>query len=165
MLKRESIKRDRIKTVGNAETEMKRLIIYVVPSISFQTIFVQAFKIVVDSWIFSMFLLYILWDDWPIFVISASNDQLQHKLEYILLKPDCHGWWISKMQYGREDSLEETYTIKFCFKLAKKCHRYVWNASECFSTILHESSISVWVALQIQGRHGVCEGWWKLWEG
>ena len=30
-------------------------------------IFVQAFKIVVDSWKFSMLLLYILWDDWPIF--------------------------------------------------------------------------------------------------
>ena len=27
--------------------------------------FVQAFKIVVDSWKFSMLLLYILWDDWP----------------------------------------------------------------------------------------------------
>ena len=33
--------------------------------------FVQAFKIVVDSWKFSMLLLYILWDDWPIFMISG----------------------------------------------------------------------------------------------
>ena len=41
-------------------------------SISFQTFFVQAFKIVVDSWKFTMLLLYILWDDWPIF-ISGSN--------------------------------------------------------------------------------------------
>ena len=30
--------------------------------------------------------------------------------------------WISKMQSGREDTLEERYTIKFCFKL-KKCFR------------------------------------------
>ena len=51
--------------------------IYVVPSISFQTFFVQAFKIVVDSWKLTMLLLYILWDDWPIFMISASNEQLQ----------------------------------------------------------------------------------------
>ena len=68
--------------------------------------------------------------------------QLQQELEYALLKPDCHSWWISKMQSEREGTLEEQYAIKFCFKLGKKCHRNVWNASECFSTILHESSIS-----------------------
>ena len=28
----------------------------------------------------------------------------------------------------------------------KKFHRYVWNSSDCFSTILHESRISLWVA-------------------
>ena len=71
-----------------------------VHSISFQTFFVQAFKIVVDSWQFSMLLLYILWDDWPIFMISDSNEQLQQQLEYTLQKPDCHSWWISKMQSG-----------------------------------------------------------------
>ena len=31
-------------------------------------------------------------------------------------KSDCHSWWISKMQSGRE---EERYAIKFCFKLGK----------------------------------------------
>ena len=50
-------------------------------------------------------------------MISSSNEQLQQELEYTLLKPDCHGWWISKMQSGREDTLEERYAIKFCFKL------------------------------------------------
>ena len=34
-----------------------------------------------------------------------------------ILKPDCHSWWISKMQSEHE---EERYTIKFCFKLGKK---------------------------------------------
>ena len=53
-------------------------------------------------------------------MISRSNEQLQQKLEYTLLKPDCHSWWISKMQSGREDTLEERYAIKFCFKLGKK---------------------------------------------
>ena len=72
------------------------------------TFFVQAFKILVDSWKFSMLLLYILCDDWPIFMISASNEQLQQQLEYTLLKPDCHCWWISKMQ---SDTLEERYAI------------------------------------------------------
>ena len=120
--------------------------LYVVPSRSFQTFFVQAFKIVVDSWKFTMLLLYILWDDWPIFRISASNEQLQQQLEYTLLKPDCHRWWISKMQSGLQDTLEERYAIKFCFKLRKQSHGNVWNTSDCFSTILHESSISFWVA-------------------
>ena len=98
------------------------LIIYIRgASISFQTFlfFLHAFKIVVDSWKFSMLLLYILWDGWVIFMISGSNEQLQQELENTLLKPDWHSWWISKMQSGREDTLEERYTIKFCFKLGK----------------------------------------------
>ena len=32
-----------------------------------------------------MLLLYILWDDWPIFMISDSNEQLLQELEYTLL--------------------------------------------------------------------------------
>ena len=112
----------------------------------FQTFFFsQAFEIVVDSWKFSMLLLYIVWDDWPIFMISASNEQLQQQFEYILLNPDWHSWWISKMQSGRQDTLEERYAIKFCFKLGKMPQKRM----ECFrlfSTILHESSISFWVA-------------------
>ena len=53
-------------------------------------------------------------------------------MEHTLLKLDGHSWWISKMQSGREDTLEERYAIQFCFKLGKKCHRNVWNASDCF---------------------------------
>ena len=49
----------------------------------------------------------------------ASNEQLQQQLEYTLLKPDCHSWSVSKMQSGRQDTLEERYAIKFCFKLGK----------------------------------------------
>ena len=49
-------------------------------------------------------------------MISGSNEQLQQELEYTLLKPDCHSWWISKMQ---SNTLEEQYAIKFCFKLGK----------------------------------------------
>ena len=56
--------------------------------------FIPAFKIVVDSWKLSMLLLYILWDDRPIFMISAANEQLQQQLEYTLIKPDCHSWWM-----------------------------------------------------------------------
>ena len=50
-------------------------------------------------------------------MISDSNKHQQQQLEYTLLNPDCHSWWISKMQ---SDTLEERYVIKFCFKLGKK---------------------------------------------
>ena len=70
----------------------------VVYSISFKTFFVQTFKFFVDSWKFRVLLLYILWDDWPIFMISCSNEQLQQQVEYIQLKADCHSRWISKLQ-------------------------------------------------------------------
>ena len=53
-------------------------------------------------------------------MISGSNEHLQQELEYTLLKPDCHSWWILKMQSGRDDTLEERYAIKLCFKLGKK---------------------------------------------
>ena len=75
-----------------------------------------------------MLLLYILWDDRPIFIISGSNQQLQQELKYTLWKPDCHSWWFSKMQSGREDTLEEWYAIKFCFKLGKMPEKRM----ECF---------------------------------
>ena len=80
-----------------------------------------------------MSLLYIFWDDWPIFIISASNEQLQQQLEYTLQKPDCHSWWISKMQSGRVDTLEEQYVIKFCFKHGKEMPQ---KRMECFRLLL-----------------------------
>ena len=61
-------------------------------------------------------------------MISGSNEQLQQQLEYTLLKPDCHSWWISKMQSGHEDNLEERYAIKFCFNLGK-------NATETYGML------------------------------
>ena len=45
------------------------------------------------------------------FMISGTNKQVQQELEYNLLKPDYHSWWISKMQSGREDTLEQRYAI------------------------------------------------------
>ena len=80
------------------------------------------------------------------FMISGSNEQLQQQFEYNLLKADCHSWWISKMQSEREDTLEEWYERKLCFKLVENAPQNVWNASECFWTILHELSIGFWVA-------------------
>ena len=59
-------------------------------------------------------------------MISGSKEQLQQQLEYTLLKPDYHCWWISKMQSGREDSLEGRYSIKS--KLGK-------NATEAYGML------------------------------
>ena len=50
-------------------------------------------------------------------MISGLNEQLQQPLEYTLLKPNCHSWWILKMQARRKDTLEERYAIKFCLNL------------------------------------------------
>ena len=58
-------------------------------------------------------------------MISGLNEQLQQQLEYTLLNPDCHSWWISKMQSRRE---EERYVIKFCLKLVK-------NATETYGRL------------------------------
>ena len=100
-----------------------------------------------------MLLLYILWDDWPIFMISASKEQLQQQLEYTLLKPDCHSWWISKMQSGREDTLEERHAIKFCSKLGK-------NATETHGNFRHLLEHLAWIehqflsGIRVSGKAG-----------
>ena len=62
-------------------------------------------------------------------MISGSKEQLLQQLEYTLLKPDCHCWWISWMQ---PDTLEERYAIKFGFKLGKIPQK----RTECFRLLL-----------------------------
>ena len=89
-----------------------------------------------------MLLLYILWDDWSIFMISGSHQQLQHELEYTLPKPDYHNWWISKMQSGRDDTLEERYAIKFCFKLATEIYGMLQTAFR--PSCMNQASVFEW---------------------
>ena len=86
----------------------------------FPEFFVQAFWIVGDSWKFTILLRYILWDDWPIFMISASNEQLLQQMEYTLLKPAHHSWWISKMQSGREEEQMQWNSVLSLEKMPKK---------------------------------------------
>ena len=127
-----------------------------VHSISLQTFFVQAFKIIVDSWKFSILLQYILWDDWPIFRISGSNQQLQQELEYTPLKPDCHSWWISKMQSGHQDTLEEWYAIKFCFKLGKNATETYGMIQTAFgSSCMNRASVFEWHKRFQEGRESL----------
>ena len=92
----------------------------------------------------------------PIFMISGSNEQLQQEFEYTLRKLDCHSWWISKMQSGREDTLEERYPIKFCFKLGK-------NATETYRMLhtafrpscMNRASVFEWPKRFKEGRESV----------
>ena len=131
----------------------------VVNSISFQTFFVQEFEIVVDSWKFTMLLLYILWDDWLIFMILGLNEQLQQQLEYTQLKSDCHSWWISKMQSGCEDTLEQWYAIKFCFKLGKNAiEMYGMLQTVFWPSCTNQASVFELHKKFKEGR----EGWWEV---
>ena len=56
-----------------------------------------------------------------------SNEQLEQQLEYTLLEPDCHSWWISKIQ---SDTLEERYAI--LLNLEKMPQKHM----ECFRLLL-----------------------------
>ena len=124
----------------------------------FPDFFVQAFKIFIDSWKFSILLLYILWDDWPIFMISGLNEQLQKQLEYTPLKPECHNWWISKIQSGREDSLEERYAIKLCFKLGKNATETHGMLQTAFgASCMNRASVFEWHKRFKEGRESVRE--------
>ena len=51
--------------------------------------------------------------------LAARIVAVRDLYDEVLARTDCHSWWISKMQSGRDDTLEERYAIKFCFKLGK----------------------------------------------
>ena len=105
--------------------------IYVVHSIGFQTFLYRRSKLLktLENSLCYCYTSYQMTNHF--FTISGLNEQLQEELEYTLLKPDCHCWWISKMQSGREDTLEERYAIKFCYKFGKntrETHRMLQTA-------------------------------------
>ena len=83
-------------------------------------------------------------------MISGLSEQVQQQLEYTLLQSDSHSWWISKMQSGREDTLEERYAIKFSFKLGK-------NDTETYGMLLTAFGASVfeWHKRFKEGRESV----------
>ena len=126
---------------------------YEVHTISFKIFFVWAFKIDINSWKFTMLLLFILWNDWPIFMISDSNQQLQQQLEYPLLKPYCHSWWISKVQF---DTLEERYAIKIYFKLRKSATETYRMLQTAFrASCMNRASVFEWHERFKKGRESV----------
>ena len=109
-------------------------------------------------------------------MISGSNKQLQQQLEYTLLNPHCHSWWISKMQWGH---VEERYAIKFCFKLEKmpqkrmECFRLLlnhvaWNEHQFLSGIRDSRKAgSLWRMMRGVGgvRKSVQQSWLTKWFG
>ena len=75
-------------------------------------------------------------------MISGSKEQLQQLLEYTLLKPDCHSWWISKMQ---SDTLEERYAIKLCLKLGKNATKTYGKLQTAFgASYMNRASVFEW---------------------
>ena len=89
-------------------------------------------------------------------MISRSNEQLQQELKYTLLKPGCHSWWISKMQSGRVDTLEERYAIKFCFKLGKNSTETYGMLQTAFgASRMNRASVFEWHKRFKEGRESV----------
>ena len=83
-----------------------------------------------------------------------------------ILKPDCHSWWISKMQSGREGTLEKRYAIKFCFKLGKMQQKRM----ECFRLLFDylawiEHQFFEWHTRFKEGRESVRDDEisWRSW--
>ena len=98
---------------------------------------------------------FLLWQE-ILSQISSSNEQLQQQLEYTLLKPDCHCWWISKKQSGRENTLEERYAIKFCFKVRKNAtetNGMLQTAS--WPSCINRTSVFEWHKRFKEGRESV----------
>ena len=89
---------------------------------------------------------------WLILMISGSNEQQQQQLKYTLLKPDCHNWWISKMQSECE---EKWHAIKFSFKLGKKCHR---NGIAFWKSCMNWASVFEWHKRFKEGRESMMGG-------
>ena len=77
-------------------------------------------------------------------------------MEYTILKPDCHSWWISKMQSGCEDTLEEWYAIKFCFKLGKNATETYGMLQTAFrASCMNRASVFEWHKRFKEGRESV----------
>ena len=72
--------------------------------------------------------LYILWNDWPIFRISASKEHLQQKLEYTLVNQIVTAGEFQKRNLDtRENDMQKYHVLNL-----EKFHRNEWNASDCF---------------------------------
>ena len=80
---------------------------------------------------------------------------------YTLLMPDCHSWWISKMQSGRDETLEERYSIKFCFKPGKHATKTYGMLQTAFrQSCMNRTSDFEWNKRFKEGRESVRDDKW-----
>ena len=92
-----------------------------------------------------MLFLYILWDDWPIFHDFRFKSTAIAGVGIYHTKA-----WLSqlvnfKMQSGREDTLEERYAIKFCFKLGKNATETYGMLQTAFQpSCMNQASVFEW---------------------
>ena len=72
------------------------------------------------------------------------------------IQPTKAWWWISKMQSGREDTLEERYAIKFCFKLRKNAAETYGMLQTAFgASCMNQASVFEWHKRFKEGRESV----------
>ena len=128
-------------------------VIYEVYTIDLQTFFVWAFKIVVDSWKFSMLLLHILWDDWPISMISASNKEATAAIGIHLTKAQLLQLvnFKNAIWYFRR-----TICNKICFELGKYTTETYGLLQIAFgASCMNRASVFEWHKRFKEGRESV----------
>ena len=84
---------------------------------------------------------------------DTPQQQLPTQLEYTLLKPDCHSWWISKIQPGREDTLEELFELFWTCKNATETYGMLQTAFGAFC--INRASVFEWHKRFKEGRESV----------
>ena len=102
-----------------------------------------------------MLLLYIIWDDWPIFYDfrfkwTATAGIGIHPTKAWLSQLDC------QLQSGRENTLEERYAIKLCLKLGKNVTETYGMLQTAFgASCMNRASVFEWHKRFKEGRESV----------
>ena len=97
-----------------------------------------------------MLLLYILWDDWPIFY----DFSLKWTATAAIRIHPTKAWLSQLVNFKNPIWTWRTICIKILFETWKQYQRNEWNASDCFRTIFHESSISFLSGVRDSGKAG-----------
>ena len=129
---------------------------YVVHSISLRTFLYRHLKWsqTLENSVCYWYISYEMTDQFLWFQVQMNS--YSKKLKYTLLKSDCHSWWISKMQSGRDDTLEERYTIKLCFKLGKNAVEMYGMLQTAFgASCMNRASVLEWHKRFKEGRESV----------
>ena len=129
---------------------------YVVPSISFQTYLVQAFNIVVDSWTFTMLLLYIVWDDRQFFYDFWLKWTATAVIRIHLTKA-----WLSQLVNFKNairssGHFRRTICNKFCVKRGKNARETYGMLQTVFGpSCMNRVSVCKWHMTFKEGRESV----------